>query len=123
MTIQFIQEPVLSTNPVTPSFQAEASSKVELEEGSFNLDNMENTDDNITENTNYTDLAASASKHRRTKERNIGEILQIVVRWRQLYSGFKDPDTGLFVKLNLEEAAARVGISKKSLDDYLLQIR
>jgi len=53
----------------------------------------------------------------------IGEILQIVVRWRQFYTGVKDPDTGLFVKMSLEEAASRVGISKKSLDDYLLQIR
>ena len=30
---------------------------------------------------------------------------------------------GNLVRYNLEEAASKVGISKKSLDDYLLQLR
>lgn len=51
---------------------------------------------------------------KRTKERKIGFIIGKVKAWRQLY---KDQN------LSLEEGAERVGISKKSLDDYLLQMR
>ena len=46
-----------------------------------------------------------------------------VLQWRKLYTGVADPATGQITKLSLEESAQRVGISKKSLDDYLLQIR
>jgi len=60
---------------------------------------------------------------KRTKERKIGEILDKVLQWRRLYTGVTDPATGQTVKMSLEDAAVRVGISKKSLDDYLLQIR
>jgi len=65
----------------------------------------------------------NATKQKRTKERKIGEILDKVLQWRKLYTGVCDPATGQTVKMSLEEAAQRVGISKKSLDDYLLQIR
>jgi len=58
---------------------------------------------------------------RRTKERKIGYIIEKVSKWRQLYSGAAGPEG--VVKYTLEEAAAQVGISKKSLDDYLLQLR
>jgi hypothetical protein len=67
--------------------------------------------------------AAGAPKQKRTKERKIGEILDKVLQWRRLYTGVIDPQTGYTVKMSLEEAAQRVAISKKSLDDYLLQIR
>jgi hypothetical protein len=49
----------------------------------------------------------------RTKERKIKTIILKVNEWRKLYRDGK----------TLEEAATIVGISKKSLDDYLLQIR
>jgi hypothetical protein len=67
--------------------------------------------------------APGAPKQKRTKERKIGEILDKVLQWRRLYTGVTDPTTGQLVKMSLEEAAQRVTISKKSLDDYLLQIR
>lgn len=59
---------------------------------------------------------------RRTKERKIGQIIEKVGLWRKLYYGVPDSN-GQIVRLSLEEAAQKVGISKKSLDDYLLQIR
>jgi len=62
-------------------------------------------------------------KRKRHKERKIGEVLDLVLKWRKLYAGIKDPRTGQIVKLSLEDAAKRVGVAKKSLDDYLLQIR
>ena len=61
-------------------------------------------------------------KTRRAKERKIGSVVKKVYMWRRLYTGFKD-DQGRTIKLTLEEAAKKVGISKKSLDDYLIQLR
>jgi len=59
---------------------------------------------------------------RRTKERKIGYIIEKVARWRNLYNGIVN-SKGEHVRMTLEEAAMQVGISKKSLDDYLLQLR
>lgn len=42
--------------------------------------------------------------------------------WRRLYNGIENKD-GNLLRYSLEDAAKKVGISKKSLDDYLLQLR
>ena len=42
--------------------------------------------------------------------------------WRKLYNGV-DLGNGETVRYSLEDSARLVGISKKSLDDYLLQLR
>jgi len=52
------------------------------------------------------------SKARRTKERKICRVIEKVSLWRRLYNGFYDHQRK-FVKLSLEEAARKVGISKK----------
>ena len=54
----------------------------------------------------------------RIKERTIKEIMEKVSEWRQLYCGMQVDVR--FVKLSLKDAASKVGISRKSLDDYLL---
>ena len=59
---------------------------------------------------------------KRTKERKIGYIIEKVNSWRKLYNGFRDSNNK-YTKYSLEEAAKIIGISKKSLDDYLLQLR
>ena len=41
--------------------------------------------------------------------------------WRKLYNGVIRE--GNLVRYSLEDAASKVGVSKKSLDDYLLQMR
>jgi len=65
---------------------------------------------------------ASISKgSRRTKERKIGDVIKKVAEWRKLYNGIEEG--GELIKKSLEEAAKEVSISKKSLDDYLLQLR
>ncbi len=61
-------------------------------------------------------------KGKRTKERKIGEVISKVSEWRRLYSGVRGSEGGM-VKYSLEEAAMKVGIAKKTLDDYLLQLR
>jgi len=62
-------------------------------------------------------------KRYRHKEREIGEVLDLVLKWRMLYAGVKDKITGQIIKLTLEESAKKLKVAKKSLDDYLLQIR
>ena len=44
------------------------------------------------------------------------------MEWRALYNGTVNSD-GEETKFTLEQAASEVSISKKSLDDYLLQLR
>ena len=57
----------------------------------------------------------------RIKERTIQEVIQKVSLWRLLYTGYEK--NGVIVKMTLDEAAVKVQISKKSLDDYLMQLR
>ena len=61
-------------------------------------------------------------KCKRTKERKIGFIIEKVNLWRKYYNGFKN-ENGVFIKHTLDDSAKIIGISKKSLDDYLLQLR
>jgi hypothetical protein len=65
---------------------------------------------------------AGSKAQKRTKERKIGFIIEKVSLWRKLYNGIPD-NTGRMVRYSLEEAAGIVGVSKKSLDDYLSQLR
>ena len=58
----------------------------------------------------------------RNKERSIGFVIEKVTQWRKLYNGYYDENQEL-KRMSLEEAACKVGVSKKSLDDYLSQIR
>lgn len=79
-------------------------------------------DANLNDNT-----AAGGQKSKRTKERTIQEIIEKVSTWRKLYNGviIKNAKTGEFElqRWSLEDAAKKVKVSKKSLDDYLLQLR
>lgn len=59
----------------------------------------------------------SNNKKDRSKERTIGEAIDLVKRWRKLHLGTEGK------RLNLQEAAKVLGVSKKSLDDYYYQLR
>jgi len=68
--------------------------------------------------------AEQSKGSRRTKERKIGEVILAVKKWRELYTvGEKNPDGVTFHQLSLDQAADKVKISKKSLDDYFLQLK
>ena len=56
----------------------------------------------------------------RPKERVIQDVLDIIHQWRNLYHHERHV---LKRKTSLAKAAASIGYSKKSLDDYLSQIR
>lgn len=62
------------------------------------------------------------AKDKRTKERRIGFIVEKVNAWRKLYNGFYN-ENGEHTRYSLDQAAKMIDISKKSLDDYLLQLR
>ena len=69
----------------------------------------------------------SRCRSKRIKERTIAEVIDKVTTWRKLYYGIMMPvhDTGKMeiIRFSLDQAAEKVGVSKKSLDDYLLQLR
>lgn len=78
-------------------------------------------------NTNMMTFSRNTSKvnnekKRRTKERKIGYIIEKVNAWRRLYNGYYNFENE-FKKKSLDDAAKIIKISKKSLDDYLLQLR
>jgi hypothetical protein len=49
-------------------------------------------------------------------------VIEKVALWRKFYTGFYD-EAGNYIHKQLDTAAQDVGIAKKTLDDYLLQIR
>lgn len=82
-------------------------------------DDIENIEDkNINSYINH--------KSKRAKERKIGYIIKKVFMWKTLYNGIYSVDekgNKIKIKYTLEQAAIKAGISKKSLDDYLIQLR
>jgi hypothetical protein len=86
------------------------------------MGNVEEGDRESSQDPNMIEWWSSAKANRRTKERKISFVIEKVSMWRKLYNGIQD-QTGKIVRYSLEDAAKKVGISKKSLDDYLLQLR
>ena len=70
----------------------------------------------------FTQAGPSEADIKRTKERQIRFVVERVSLWRKLYNGV-ELGNGETVRYSLEDSARLVGISKKSLDDYLLQLR
>ena len=74
-----------------------------------------NNNNNINNSNNLSD--------KRVKERYIEKVREKVSEWRAMHeTGFRDKD-GNIQKLNLDHAANYIGISRKTLDDYYLQLR
>ena len=92
---------------------------------SYNNNNNNNKDDNynIDKNgENKKKLKFGKMSDSQKRERKIGYIIEKVYAWRKLYNGYKDERNNYF-KYSLDNAAEKINVSKKSLDDYLLQIR
>ena len=79
-------------------------------------------DPNIDVNNSNAQKDPIKKKEKRTKERKIGFIIEKVNAWRKLYNGFYN-ENGEHTRYSLDQAAKIINISKKSLDDYLLQLR
>mmetsp|Transcript_30947 Transcript_30947/g.28137 ORF Transcript_30947/g.28137 Transcript_30947/m.28137 type:complete len:116 (+) Transcript_30947:707-1054(+) len=84
-------------------------------------ESTEDKEDSDDEDANFG--CPAKNKRTRNKERKISEVLELVLKWRKFYAGVRDPLTGDIIKLSLDDAAKKLGVAKKSLDDYLLQIR
>lgn len=115
-------EPLPATS-VVPAYEVEKEKRVTIKFRS-GLKPSYSTQQNNSATTNNTNANNSTpvKQGRRTKERKIGFIIEKVALWRKLYNGVVN-ENGETVRYSLEEAAQKVGISKKSLDDYLLQLR
>lgn len=75
-------------------------------------------DDELYDNTSkdvVSDAHMTRKQGRRANERRIGKVIEKVGIWRKLFSKYSH--------MNLDIAAERVGICKKTLDDYMMQIR
>ena len=90
----------------------------ELDENDEESELNESNKGNGSENTVQNFFESEA----RRRERRIGYIIEKVHAWRKLYNGFYN-ENGEHTRYSLDTAAELLGISKKSLDDYLLQIR
>jgi len=59
---------------------------------------------------------------KRIRERRVQDVVRSVAIWRRLYNGvMREGD--VLIRYTLEDAAKKIGISKKTLDDYLYLIR
>ena len=94
--------------------------KKQKDENSISITEMEDKEEESEEEEDKIDYRNLTDANKR--ERKIGYIIEKVYAWRKLYNGYRD-DNNKFIKYSLDEAAEKINVSKKSLDDYLLQIR
>lgn len=66
-------------------------------------------------------IQQQAKKTKRIRERQISEVVKAVAIWRRLYTGVSTThgDETLLIRYSLTDAAQKVGISRKTLDEYL----
>ena len=62
-------------------------------------------------------------KAKRIRERTIQDVIKSVALWRRLYNGVMKNDGNTLIRYTLDDAAKKIGISKKTLDDYLHLLR
>ena len=109
--INYLDKKMLNVNNKTDEIK-------ELDENDEESELNESNKGNGSENTVQNFFESEA----RRRERRIGYIIEKVHAWRKLYNGFYN-ENGEHTRYSLDQAAELLGISKKSLDDYLLQIR
>ena len=90
----------------------------ELSEKKNNSEIVPNPDVKKTEKKNENEKEIEFNK----RTRKIGDIVKNVYVQRMLYNGYCN-DEGAKVKYDLDGASKKIGIAKKTLDDYLKQIR
>ena len=126
-----IQKKTPSLDLQSKIFSPSMTNSEYFNEGSDNEDSSQSLSSNLLcldENSDKNKINEKKKKNFRNmsdshkRERKIGYIIEKVYAWRKLYNGFKD-DKNKYVKYSLDKAAEQVGVSKKSLDDYLLQLR
>ena len=61
-------------------------------------------------------------KSKKSKEARVGHIIEKVNLWRKLFNGYHN-HVNKYIKLSLKDAAKEIDTSKKTLDDFLRQLR
>ena len=112
--INYLDKKMLNVNNKTDEIK-------ELDENDEESELNNNDDESNNKNSNNMENNIIENDSRR-RERRIGYIIEKVHAWRKLYNGFYN-ENGEHTRYSLDTAAELLGISKKSLDDYLLQIR
>ena len=77
-----------------------------------------NRENSLTSNNKKKNKNFESNK----RTRKIGEVVKIVYAQRKFFNGYFN-DEGEKLKYNLEEASQKVKIKRKTLDDYLKQLR
>ncbi|KRX00706.1 hypothetical protein PPERSA_00933 [Pseudocohnilembus persalinus] len=68
---------------------------------------------------------SETTKQKRVRERSIIEVIEKVQQWRNLFENGipSEKDSNQMIRITLHQAAAMVNLSKKSLDNYHLQLK
>lgn len=76
-------------------------------------------------NTNTPNKNTENKENKRIihRGRKINEVLDVLLKWKQLIRGIKIRESGKVKTFDPISAAELVGVPKKSLDDYLLIVR
>lgn len=94
-----------------------------IDDSSDEEENQEPNEDSFAEELKMIKKQQAARNNGRFgRERSIREVLYIVGTWRKLFNGVRD-DQGRVIRYRYDDAAEKLGLPKKSCDDYLLQIR
>ena len=72
------------------------------------------------ENSSKSNQGKNKELNKRT--RKIGEVVKIVYAQRKFFNGYYN-DEGEYIKFNLDTASKKVNMKRKTLDDYLKQLR
>jgi hypothetical protein len=120
-----IKEKMFVPSNTNLDYYAEGSDDESI--SSFSVLSYDNGDENYNSLLNKNNLKKKVLKFEKMseaqkRERKIGYVIEKVFAWRRFYNGLKDENDN-YIKYSLDKAAEKVAISKKSLDDYLLQIR
>ena len=123
---EFLKEQKSERNKLK-SREKKVEKKTETRQTTFKTLAMRDTPISAVEIRRNMDRLAS-SRQEQQCERKIANVLKKVVHWRGVFlHGMyrKDPKTGEIVHetYDLEEAAEQIDSSKKTLDDYLLNVR
>ena len=119
-------------NSIVDLNQSEEEQCCERQEAAMISDSDQNISDNFDDEENpiininprailpkKQQIEINKSKTKRIRERYITEAVQAVAVWRRLHTGVISEDGTTLIQYTLRNAALKVGISKKTLDDYL----
>lgn len=120
-----IKEKTFAPSNTNLDYYAEGSDDESM--SSLSLFSYDNGDESYHSLSNKNNMKKKMLKFEKMseaqkRERKIGYVIEKVYAWRRFYNGLKDENDN-YIKYSLDKAAEKVNVSKKSLDDYLLQVR